>query len=96
MQPRRFPVWFYIISLLTILLLAASPLISVMIAGWIAETNGCTLHEGFVNPCVVNGTDIGQDLYAAFVLGWHAPRYARLRRRVLRESEPLLWGDKPW
>ena len=52
------------------MLLAASPLISVMIAGWIAETNGCTLHEGFVNPCVVNGTDIGQDLYAAFVLGW--------------------------
>ena len=33
---------------------------------------------------------------AAFVLGWHAPRYARLRRRVLRESEPLLWGGKPW
>ncbi|MER2551968.1 MAG: CHAD domain-containing protein, partial [Thauera sp.] len=33
---------------------------------------------------------------AAFVLGWHAPRYARLRRRVLRECEPLLWGSKPW
>ena len=33
---------------------------------------------------------------AAFVLGWHAPRYARLRRRVLRECEPLLWGGKPW
>ncbi|ENO82198.1 CHAD domain containing protein, partial [Thauera aminoaromatica S2] len=24
------------------------------------------------------------------------PRYARLRRRVLRECEPLLWGGKPW
>jgi adenylate cyclase len=33
---------------------------------------------------------------AAFVLGWHAPRYARLRRRVLSECEPLLWGSKPW
>ncbi|ENO95469.1 CHAD domain containing protein, partial [Thauera phenylacetica B4P] len=33
---------------------------------------------------------------AAFVLGWHAPRYARLRRRVLGECEPLLWGGKPW
>lgn len=33
---------------------------------------------------------------AAFVLGWHAPRYARLRRRVLRECAPLLEGRKPW
>lgn len=33
---------------------------------------------------------------AAFVLGWHAPRYARLRRRVLRQSAPLLTGRKPW
>lgn len=33
---------------------------------------------------------------AAFVLGWHAARYARLRRRALRESTPLLSGRKPW
>lgn len=33
---------------------------------------------------------------AAFLLGWHAPRYARLRRRVLRECAPLLTGKKPW
>jgi len=33
---------------------------------------------------------------AAFVLGWHAPRYGRLRSRVLRECEPLLWGKTPW
>ncbi len=33
---------------------------------------------------------------AAFVLGWHAPRYARLRRRVLDECAPLLSGRKPW
>lgn len=33
---------------------------------------------------------------AAFVLGWHAPRYARLRRRVLRDCESLLRGGKPW
>jgi adenylate cyclase len=33
---------------------------------------------------------------AAFVLGWHAPRYTRLRRRVLRDCKPLLWGKTPW
>lgn len=33
---------------------------------------------------------------AAFVVGWHGPRYAKLRRRVLQETEPLLWGKTPW
>ncbi len=32
----------------------------------------------------------------AFVLGWHAPRYAHLRKRVLRHCKPLLWGKTPW
>jgi adenylate cyclase len=33
---------------------------------------------------------------AAFLLGWHAPRYANLRRRVLHDCEPVLCGNKPW
>jgi adenylate cyclase len=33
---------------------------------------------------------------AAFILGWHGQRYARLRRRVLHDCEPLLWGKTPW
>ncbi len=33
---------------------------------------------------------------AAFIAGWHAPRYARLRRRTLQEVKPLLWGRTPW
>jgi adenylate cyclase len=33
---------------------------------------------------------------AAFVIGWHSPRYARSRRRALAEAAPLLWGKTPW
>jgi adenylate cyclase len=33
---------------------------------------------------------------AHFVLGWHAPRCGRIRRRVLLEIEPLLWGKSAW
>lgn len=33
---------------------------------------------------------------ASFIIGWHGPRYTRLRRRVLQEVEPLLWGKTPW
>lgn len=58
--------------ILFILLLGASPLISALVAGIIAEANGCTLHEGFVNPCIINGEDWGRDLYTFFVLGWFA------------------------
>ena len=57
---------------LIILLLGLSPVLASMGAGMIAEANGCTLHEGFVNPCIINGEDWGQDLYTFGVLGWLA------------------------
>jgi len=31
-----------------------------------------------------------------FVLGWHAPRCDGIRRRILLEVEPLLWGKSAW
>ena len=59
-----------LIGYIVIALLAGWPIASVAIAGIIASWNGCVLHEGFVNPCVVNGTDIGQTLYEMGVMGW--------------------------
>ena len=53
-----------------IALAAGWPILSVIIAGTIASWKGCTLHEGFVNPCVVNGRDVGETLYAMGVMGW--------------------------
>jgi len=41
-------------------------------------------------------TDAGLKSAIAFVLGWHAPRYARLRGKVLQDAEPVLWGRTPW
>ena len=59
-----------LIGYVVIALLAGSPVISVAVAGSIASWNGCTLHEGFANPCVVNGEDIGKTLYAMGMMGW--------------------------
>jgi hypothetical protein len=70
LRPRRFPWGWYGLAGLLIVLFAAAPLIGVMLASWTAEANGCVLHEGFVNPCVVGGVDRGQLLYSLFVLGW--------------------------
>ncbi len=67
---RRFPWLPYVVALVLILLVALAPVISVAVAGWIAEANGCVLHEGFINPCIVNGVDAGSTLYTLFVLGW--------------------------
>lgn len=53
-----------------IALLTGWPIASVLIATTIASWYGCTLHEGFVNPCIVNGRDIGQTLYGMGVMGW--------------------------
>lgn len=47
-----------------------SPLVSVAIAGLITDLNGCGLHEGFVQPCVVFGVDLGGLLYNMAALGW--------------------------
>ena len=58
--------------ILTILIFAISPFISVMIAGTIADRYNCQLDEGSIHPCVVNGEDIGDTLYTLGVLGWLA------------------------
>lgn len=57
---------------LLILLAATAPIVSVALAGWIAHRHGCTLHEGFANPCLIGGVDFGETLYTMGVLGWLA------------------------
>jgi hypothetical protein len=41
-----------------------------MLCGAIANAYGCKVDEGSVHPCVINGSDHGQLLYALGVLGW--------------------------
>lgn len=67
---RRFPWWIYWILLMLVLLFALWPVASVATAGLLAEANGCILHEGFTNPCMIGGADQGPTLYALFVMGW--------------------------
>lgn len=56
--------------LLTALAVCFLPLVAVVASSWFAQWNGCTLHEGFANPCVVNGVDYGDTLSTLFVSGW--------------------------
>lgn len=55
-----------------IALLSMGPLLLALLAGAFAQANGCTLHEGNVNPCVVGGRDYGETLYTLGVMGWFA------------------------
>ena len=60
----------HVVVLGALLLFSFSPLLVALSAGAFASANGCELHEGFVNPCVVGGTDYGETLYSLGVMGW--------------------------
>jgi hypothetical protein len=62
----------YFIIGLVILIIGLSPIICTASAGFIANVYGCTLHEGFKNPCIINGTDYGDTLYTMGMMGWLA------------------------
>ncbi len=67
---KRFPWVVYWIVLALIGLVALSPIGSVAVCGWIANSRGCKVDEGSVHPCVINGKDYGHLLYTLGVLGW--------------------------
>lgn len=53
-----------------VLLACLAPIAAVTYVAIMAQTYGCVVHEGFVNPCVVDGVDIGQRLYTLGMMGW--------------------------
>jgi hypothetical protein len=59
-----------IILLLLILAWTAWPVVLVSAAGAIASANGCQLDEGSAHPCIVNGSDVGEQIYGMGVMGW--------------------------
>jgi hypothetical protein len=66
----RFPWRRYARLAATITLLTLAPVLSAFAAYAIANLNDCTLHEGYVNPCVIAGVDLGGALYTMGVMGW--------------------------
>lgn len=50
--------------------LAWSPILSVLTASAMADVLGCRLNEARAHPCLLAGQDIGELLYAMFVMGW--------------------------
>ena len=60
----------HIFVLLAIILCSISPFFGVAYAGAVTEKYGCELNEGSIHPCMVNGVDRGEDLYAQGMLGW--------------------------
>ncbi len=51
---------------------AVAPLIVTFMASAIANFNGCKLHEGYSNPCITLGIDIGELLYGMGISLWLA------------------------
>lgn len=58
------------IALFLILLFAAAPLLSAVIASTIADALHCTVNEGGGAGCIFRGSDISETLAEMFVAGW--------------------------
>lgn len=58
------------VVMIAIIALCLYPAYLVYWASSFADEHGCKLHEGFVNPCVVNAHDYGEQLYNSFASGW--------------------------
>lgn len=67
---RKFPWLIYWVVLFLILIVALSPVGSVVACALIANSHGCKVDEGSVHPCLINGNDYGHLLYTLGVLGW--------------------------
>jgi uncharacterized membrane protein YhaH (DUF805 family) len=67
---KKFRWWVYWLLLAMILFVMISPIIPVSIAENTARAHGCALNEGSATPCIVDGRDIGQDLYTMGMMGW--------------------------
>lgn len=98
---RRFPWGIYWILLVVIVVFALWPVATVALSSWLAETNGCMLNEGDVNPCLIGGADWGGALYTMFVLGWFMLATvplgagALLVWLVVLVIHRLAWGRRP-
>ncbi|MFT4928810.1 MAG: hypothetical protein ACI8WB_004930 [Phenylobacterium sp.] len=66
------PTYLLIGSLILAILPLIPTLIPTLIAGLIANLYNCTLHEGYVNPCIVLGVDLGSTLYSMGLSAWLA------------------------
>ena len=55
---------------LVAILVGIAPVVAAIGASLVADAAGCTLHEGFTNPCIIAGSDRGELLYTLFVSGW--------------------------
>ena len=61
--------WIYLI-LTAVIAVCLYPAYLVLWSSNFAKEHGCIVHEGFQNPCIVDGVDYGEQLYTAFVSGW--------------------------
>ncbi|MCC5956924.1 MAG: hypothetical protein JJU07_12535 [Natronohydrobacter sp.] len=69
-QAPAFPWKSYIWALVAIVLIAAAPVLSGLLASEIASSHECRLNEARAHSCLVLGIDVGGLLYVMFVMTW--------------------------
>lgn len=62
----------HVLVLGIIIIVGAGPFLLALNAGLVAQVDGCTLHKGFVNLCVIWGADRGEMLYTMGMMVWYS------------------------
>jgi len=70
MSTLRGPFYWLSTVCVTILVIAALPVISVSLTYVFASALGCSVNEGGATPCPFMGIDLGETLVTMMVLGW--------------------------
>lgn len=59
-----------LVLLAAVTVASVAPLVSAIVSSGVASALDCPLDEGSAHPCRLAGADIGDILYATFVMGW--------------------------
>lgn len=72
MTTPRFPWWPYVIALALIFVGAMAPIALTVYAANVAQSHGCTVTGGVLDPCMVDGVDKAGELQGMANTFWYA------------------------
>ena len=72
MTTPRFPWWPYLVALALIFVGAMAPIAVTVYAANVAQGHGCTVTDGVLDPCIVDGVDKAAELQGMANTFWYA------------------------
>jgi hypothetical protein len=69
-ESMEYPMRIFRLAMLAFSLLCLSPAFILAGVAIVSSACGCQVHEGYANPCIINGRDVGGLFYSLGMRGW--------------------------